>query len=65
MLGLGLGREVSETGLYGKCRVTGAEGVVLMRNGRTGNRHDAVAKNLVNCARILTDRSHHLGDGTL
>jgi hypothetical protein len=46
--------------LHGQGRITGADGVILVANGGTEERHDAVAQHLVHRALIAVHRVHHV-----
>ncbi len=52
-----------QRGLHGQGRVTGAQGVVFMGNGRAKQGHDAIAQHLVHRALIAVHGVHHVVQG--
>jgi hypothetical protein len=62
--GLHLGGMLLHRGLHGKRRVAGPHRVVLMRDRRAEERHDAVAHDLIDGPLVAVHRGHHaLEDG--
>ena len=56
---LDLGRILLDRGLHGERRVARPHGVVLMRQRRAKQGHDAVAHDLIDGALIAVHRGHH------
>jgi hypothetical protein len=49
----------ADGGLHGEGRITGADGMVFMRNGGAEQGHDAIPHDLVDRAFVAVDGRHH------